>query len=122
VCGLQVVQALGAEVSAFSAMSGAPLADAPTLAGPELTLVAVAQAHNNARVAIAGSIDMFSNAFFQATVGQRCGMAGSPVPIAVACPGCAHLGHASVCRALFEAALGLQLCNPCRMLSKSVRH
>lgn len=54
------LKALTAPATAFSSGSG-------SAAGVELVLVALVQARNNARVAISGSIDMFSNKLFRAS-------------------------------------------------------
>ena len=51
---------------------GKPLAETPALAGPDLTLVALSQLHNNARVAVAGSMKLFGNGLFHAPVDGRC--------------------------------------------------
>jgi oligosaccharyltransferase complex subunit beta len=73
---LQAFLALTASPTGYSGKPGAAQTDAK-LAGSALGLVALAQQRNNARVAVAGSIHMFSNEAFgaQATgrAGERCG-------------------------------------------------
>ncbi|GAB4821924.1 hypothetical protein N2152v2_008970 [Parachlorella kessleri] len=70
--------ALWGSPTAYSSKPGTALTEV-TLAGSELGLVALVQARNNARVAVAGSIDMFSNEFFRHSLTSRLGESlGSP--------------------------------------------
>lgn len=64
-----VVKALSAADTAYSAVPSKGTTDS-TLAGKDATLVALVQARNNARAVVAGSLDMFSNEFFQSTLGS----------------------------------------------------
>ena len=57
--------ALRGASTAYSGAPGAGQTDAK-VAGTGMALVALAQLRNNARVAVAGSVDLFSNAFFEA--------------------------------------------------------
>lgn len=77
--GVALSIAPGSE-TAFAALCGSPTAysgriDAAQteakLAGPAIALVALVQQRNNARVAVAGSIDMFSDAAFAAEATDR---------------------------------------------------
>lgn len=51
--------------STYSAMPNKPVGDGPESAGQQTLLVTAVQGRNNARVVVAGSLDMFSNAFFR---------------------------------------------------------
>ncbi|KAL4458520.1 hypothetical protein ABPG75_013385 [Micractinium tetrahymenae] len=62
--------ALAGSPTAYCGKPGAAMTDAK-LAGPELGLVALVQMRNNARVAVAGSLHMFSDAAFQAEATAR---------------------------------------------------
>lgn len=62
--------ALGGSPTAYCGKPGAAVTDAK-LAGPGMGLVALAQMRNNARVAVAGSLFMFSDAAFQAEATTR---------------------------------------------------
>jgi oligosaccharyltransferase complex subunit beta len=69
---LQAFLALTASPTGYSGKPGAAQTDAK-LAGSALGLVALAQQRNNARVAVAGSIHMFSNEAFGAQATGRAG-------------------------------------------------
>lgn len=62
--------ALGGSPTAYCGKPGAAVTDAK-LAGPGMGLVALVQMRNNARVAVAGSLFMFSDAAFQAEATTR---------------------------------------------------
>lgn len=74
--------ALAGSPTAYAGKPGAAQTDAK-LAGDNLGLVALVQMRNNARVVVAGSVDMFSNAAFQAEAtsgaGQGLGRASNEV-------------------------------------------
>jgi len=59
---------LTASDSAFSARPGAKIEECPQSAGRDTLLVTALQARNNARAVFAGSLDMFSDKFFNAAV------------------------------------------------------
>ncbi|KAK9822633.1 hypothetical protein WJX81_001489 [Elliptochloris bilobata] len=59
---------LRAPDTAVSGSAVKPLAEGAALAGADVGLVAIVQARNDARVVVAGSLDMFSNRFLQAAV------------------------------------------------------
>lgn len=63
-----VVKALTAADTAYSVVPSKGIADSSLLAGKDATLVALVQARNNARAVVAGSIDMFSNEYFKASL------------------------------------------------------
>ncbi|KAJ4829368.1 Dolichyl-diphosphooligosaccharide--protein glycosyltransferase 48 kDa subunit [Turnera subulata] len=67
-----VLKVLSASPSAYSANPSTKLSSPPTLTGSSISLVSVVQARNNARIMIAGSLDMFSNRFLRAAV-QKAG-------------------------------------------------
>lgn len=73
---MQGFLALSASPTGYSGKPGAAQTDAK-LAGSALGLVALAQQRNNARVAVAGSILLFSDETFGAQAtdrsGNRCG-------------------------------------------------
>ncbi|KAL6954548.1 Dolichyl-diphosphooligosaccharide--protein glycosyltransferase 48 kDa subunit [Sarracenia purpurea var. burkii] len=69
-----VMKVLGASPSAYSANPNAKLSNPPSLIGSAISLVSIVQARNNARIIIAGSLDLFSNRFFKSGVQK----AGSP--------------------------------------------
>ena len=71
---LQGLVALSASRTAYSAVPGKNLTDAPALAGGNVGLAALVQSRNGARVAVVGSVDLFSDNFCQASVpaGDRC--------------------------------------------------
>lgn len=52
----------------YSHVPGEPVDDYPQTVGSDTLLVTAVQARNNARVVIAGSLDMFSNEYFMASV------------------------------------------------------
>ncbi|KAK9811519.1 hypothetical protein WJX72_005178 [[Myrmecia] bisecta] len=60
-----VTKLLSADNTSLSQVPYKSLADSGLLAGIDIGLVAIMQARNNARVAVAGSIEMFSNRFFR---------------------------------------------------------
>jgi oligosaccharyltransferase complex subunit beta len=64
-CAPQAFLALSGSPTAYSGKPGVAQTDAK-LAGGSMGLVALAQLRNNARIAVAGSLDMFSDAAFQA--------------------------------------------------------
>eukprot|EP00899_Mesostigma_viride_P002733 jgi/Mesvir1/12460/Mv00614-RA.1 len=63
-----VVKILSASPSAYSAQPAGALTSPPAVVGSSLTLVSAIQARNNARVVISGSLDLFSDALFEASV------------------------------------------------------
>lgn len=63
-----VVPILSASKSAFTGNPLQRLTKLPALQGSDITLVAAMQARNNARVVISGSIDMFSDSYFNLKV------------------------------------------------------
>lgn len=64
-----VTVALSGEATSYSHDPKKTLPDPPALpVGGAAALVSLVQARNNARVLVAGSLDMFSNAFFDASV------------------------------------------------------
>lgn len=69
----QVLNALAGGDTTFAHVLGKAVRDHPNIAGSEIALVALVQARNNARLAIAGSIAMFSNRFWQGPVQQSLG-------------------------------------------------
>ncbi len=71
---MQGLVALSASRTAYSAVPGKSLTDAPALAGGNVGLAALVQSRNGARVAVVGSVDLFGNNFFEASVpaGDRC--------------------------------------------------
>lgn len=65
----QVTVALSGEPTAYSHDPKKAMAEPPLLpAGGSAALVALVQARNNARVLVAGSLDMFSDELFDASV------------------------------------------------------
>lgn len=62
------LRVLAAEATAYSAHPRAPIKDYPQSAGTDTLLVAAVQANNNARVVVAGSLDLFSNDLFASPV------------------------------------------------------
>jgi oligosaccharyltransferase complex subunit beta len=64
--------ALSASPTAYCGAPGKAVTEV-NLAGSELGLVALVQMRNNARVAVAGSISMFSNSYFDVAVQRRDG-------------------------------------------------
>ncbi|CAL5324762.1 unnamed protein product [Camellia sinensis] len=66
------MKVLGASPSAYSANPKSKLSNPPSLTGSAISLVSVVQARNNARIMIAGSLDMFSNRLFKSGV-QKAG-------------------------------------------------
>ena len=69
---LQAFLALAGSPTAYSGKPGAGVTEAK-LAGGSLGLVALAQMRNNARVAVAGSLHMLSDAAFTAKATSRAG-------------------------------------------------
>jgi hypothetical protein len=69
---LQAFLALSGSATAYSGKTGAGATEAK-LAGGNLGLVALAQMRNNARVAVAGSLHMISDAAFAAKATNRDG-------------------------------------------------
>ncbi|PSS30803.1 Dolichyl-diphosphooligosaccharide--protein like [Actinidia chinensis var. chinensis] len=67
-----VMKVLGASPSSYSANPNSKLSNPPTLIGSAISLVSVVQARNNARIMIAGSLDMFSNRLLKSGV-QKAG-------------------------------------------------
>ena len=63
-----VVKVLSGSPSAFSGKIDAEITDNPNLTGASISLVSVVQARNNARVFISGSLELFSNKFFESSV------------------------------------------------------
>lgn len=63
---VQGVVALSASPTAYSAVPGKVLAEAPTLAGSAVALAVLVQTRNHARVAVVGSVELFGDEFFQA--------------------------------------------------------
>lgn len=68
----QAFIALRGSPTAYSGKPGEAALDAK-LAGPSMALVALVQARNNARVAVAGSLHMFSDAAYDAQATDRTG-------------------------------------------------
>ncbi|XP_028100860.1 dolichyl-diphosphooligosaccharide--protein glycosyltransferase 48 kDa subunit-like isoform X1 [Camellia sinensis] len=66
------MKVLGASPSTYSANPKSKLSNPPSLTGSAISLVSVVQARNNARIMIAGSLDMFSNGLFKSGV-QKAG-------------------------------------------------
>jgi len=67
-----VVKALRGNPSSYSASPRVPIGDYPETAGADTLLVSALQARNNARIAVSGSLDMFSNSYFAAAgVGNK---------------------------------------------------
>mmetsp|Transcript_24995 Transcript_24995/g.80541 ORF Transcript_24995/g.80541 Transcript_24995/m.80541 type:complete len:463 (+) Transcript_24995:26-1414(+) len=62
------VRVLSAGAAAYSADPNEPIRDYPQAAGTDVLLVAAVQARNNARVLVSGSLDLLSNALFEAAV------------------------------------------------------
>lgn len=71
------IKALRGNPSTYSANPTKPIDDYPENAGADTLLVTALQARNNARIVIAGSIDMFSNKFFR-TKWSGASSSGSP--------------------------------------------
>ncbi|THG09824.1 hypothetical protein TEA_005451 [Camellia sinensis var. sinensis] len=69
---MEAMKVLGASPSAYSANPKSKLSNPPSLTGSAISLVSVVQARNNARIMIAGSLDMFSNRLFKSGV-QKAG-------------------------------------------------
>ncbi|OVA18652.1 Dolichyl-diphosphooligosaccharide--protein glycosyltransferase subunit WBP1 [Macleaya cordata] len=67
-----VLKVLSASPSAYSANPEIKLSSPPSLTGSAISLVSVAQARNNARILISGSLDLFSNRLFRSGV-QKAG-------------------------------------------------
>ncbi|PIA52531.1 hypothetical protein AQUCO_01000421v1 [Aquilegia coerulea] len=67
-----VVKVLSASPSAYSANPRTELPNPPSVTGSAISLVSVVQARNNARIAISGSLDLFSNRYFRSGV-QKAG-------------------------------------------------
>jgi hypothetical protein len=65
---LQGMIALSGSATAYSAVPGKKFAEATVLAGANVGLAALVQSRNGARVAVVGSVDLFSDAFCQASV------------------------------------------------------
>ncbi|KAF6166591.1 hypothetical protein GIB67_005453 [Kingdonia uniflora] len=63
-----VLEVLSASPSAYSSNPESKLSSPPSLTGSAISLVSVVQGRNNARVLISGSLDLFSNRFFQSEV------------------------------------------------------
>ncbi|KAF6140225.1 hypothetical protein GIB67_000273 [Kingdonia uniflora] len=63
-----VLEVLSASPSAYSSNPESKMSSPPLLTGSVISLVSVAQGRNNARVLISGSLDLFSNQFFQSEV------------------------------------------------------
>lgn len=61
---------LSASPSAFSGKPDAEITDLPNLVGSSIGLVSVVQGRNNARILISGSLELFSNKFFESAVQQ----------------------------------------------------
>lgn len=59
--------ALSASSTAYSATRNKILAEVPTLIG-SVGLAALIQTRNQARIAVVGSVDLFSDAFYRASV------------------------------------------------------
>lgn len=62
------VKILSGGPAAYSASPNKPIGDYPESAGQQTLLVSAVQARNNARVVLSGSIDLFTNEFFNAAV------------------------------------------------------
>lgn len=62
------VKVLSGGPAAYSASPNKPIGDYPESAGQQTLLVSAVQARNNARIVLSGSLDLFSNEFFRATV------------------------------------------------------
>ena len=58
---------------AYSHVPSSPVEEIPLTVGSTTGLVSAVQARNNARLAITGSLEMFSNAFLQASVARASG-------------------------------------------------
>lgn len=66
-----VIPVLSASKSAYTGNLGKHLVEVPALQGSRVALVAALQGRNNARVLVAGSIDMFSDLYFNMKVEYR---------------------------------------------------
>ncbi|GAQ81543.1 Oligosaccharyltransferase [Klebsormidium nitens] len=66
-----VVKVLTAPPTTFSSSPSAKVAKVPTAHGRNLVLVAALQARNHARVLVSGSLDLFSDKFFLASVEKK---------------------------------------------------
>uniref|UniRef100_A0A7I4CPW3 Dolichyl-diphosphooligosaccharide--protein glycosyltransferase 48 kDa subunit n=1 Tax=Physcomitrium patens TaxID=3218 RepID=A0A7I4CPW3_PHYPA len=64
------IKVLSASPSAYSGRVGAEITDLPNVSGASMALVSVVQARNNARIMISGSLELFSNQFFESSVQQ----------------------------------------------------
>ncbi|KAG0623990.1 hypothetical protein M758_3G215800 [Ceratodon purpureus] len=64
------IKVLSASPTAFSGKVDAEITDLPNLIGSSISLVSVVQARNNARIMISGSLELFSNKFFESSVQQ----------------------------------------------------
>lgn len=78
------ISILGAPDTAFSHLPGKPVTENPLVASGYASLVAAVQARSGARVVLAGSVDMFSNAYFttagfETASGIKFGKAGNRV-------------------------------------------
>ena len=74
---LQGLIALSGSPTAYSAVPGKNLTDVPALAGGNVGLAALVQSRNGARVAVIGSVDLFSDDFCKASVPAAGGCAPS---------------------------------------------
>lgn len=92
---LQVTVALSAGPTAYSHDPKKAAAEPPLLpAGGSAALVSLAQARNNARAVVAGSLDMFSNELYDAEVqiadgGERCARARARASVVAGAPAAA---------------------------------
>ena len=60
--------ALAASPTAYSAAPGSTLTESPALAGSAVGLAALVQTRNHARVAVVGSVELFSDDFYRTSV------------------------------------------------------
>ena len=70
---LQGMIAMSGSATAYSAAPGKKLGETAILAGTNVGLAALMQSRNGARVAVVGSVDLFSDAFCKASVPARGG-------------------------------------------------
>ena len=72
--------AMSGSATAYSAVPGKKLVEALVLAGANVGLAALVQSRNGARVAVVGSVDLFSDAFCKASVPAHGGCVMSVPP------------------------------------------
>jgi len=71
------VKVLTGSASTYSASANKPIGDFPESAGQHTLLVSAIQARNNARVVLSGSLDLFSNELFRASLGPDDALPGN---------------------------------------------